>query len=149
MASGTTPTVKLGGMFCTSDEGFPIFVPQDKNGICDRSEASAVVTDSTRGLKVRIDSHPTCLYPNEYLIMGEVSDNIEISSLIPSVIEDRIDVYEGEFTLVKGGNVTFPSTIKWSWNSETSYSRGATYQFRIVNGLGYMNAFGAQQPIIA
>lgn len=148
MVSGTTPAVKLGGMFCTSDEGFPIFVPQDKNGVCDRSEASAVVTDNTRGLKVRIDSHPTCLYPNEYLIIGEVSDDIEISSLVPSIIEDRIDVYEGEFTLVREGNVTFPSTIKWSWNSETSYSRGATYQFRIVNGLGYMNAFGAQ-PIIA
>lgn len=145
MASEKLSTVRLGGMFCTSDEGVPIFVPQNKNGVCDRSEASTVVTDITRGLKVRVDSHPTCLYPNEYLIMGEVSDDIRINSLVPgTTVEDRIDVYEGEFTLVEGGNVTFPSTIKWSWNSVTSYSRGTTYQFRIVNGLGYIDAFRTQ-----
>lgn len=130
-------------MFCTSNKGTPVFVPQDEKGICDKTKAVEFVTDSTRGLKVNINSHPTCLYPNEYLIMGDVSDTIEISSLVPSGLEDRIDIYEGEFTLVGTGKVKFPSTIKWDWESKNPEYLDTIYQFRIVNGLGHMSAFGS------
>lgn len=152
----------MGGMFYTrEDENMvakPFFVPEN-SGSYNQEAGEEIITDDSRGLKFRIDSDPSTLYPNEYLVMGELQHSVEIVNLSPSRLANRIDVYEGEFqisTSDPGLYVQFPGSLKWDRESLSLDSSSivgtrvrfysveyGVYHYRIVNGLAQVRLFSA------
>lgn len=73
------------------------------------------------------------LEPNKYYCFGNVTTKLRISRLLsrnPNILES----YRGEFSILEGGRVTFPSNIRW--DKEPRFEAGYTYQYRIENGIG-------------
>lgn len=121
----------MGGMFYAREDENGIVKPQFTPEGTSQDNGLELLTDEARGLKVRIDNNPTTLYPNEYLVMGEIQGPVEILNLTPSGIPNRVDVYEGEFSIPLEsvdywGNpryyVKFPATLKWSGRVMYEYS---------------------------
>lgn len=138
----------------------PFFVPEN-SGSYNQEAGEEIITDNSRGLKFRIDSDPSTLYPNEYLVMGELQHSVTILNLAPSGLDDRIDVYEGEFqfdSFDPNLYVEFPGSLKWDMRQiegiqsisfyginlrcqPTGYDD--VYHYRIVNGLAQIQLFSA------
>lgn len=131
---------KLGGMFGVSSTGKPVFIPEDENGKYSENNQIEILTNSSNGLKIRVDSNPSVLYPNEYLQIGTVSQPVSILRLQNGKDDSRANVYEGEFKIVQSGSVTFPSTVRWHYLTEPNL-QNYTYQFRIVQGFGILVGF--------
>lgn len=134
----------------------PFFVPEN-SGSYNQEAGEEIITDNSRGLKFRIDNNPSTLYPNEYLVMGELQHSVEIVNLAPSGLANRIDVYEGEFQLSTSDPslyVQFPRSLRWDQESLSLGSLVGTnlrfhgveygvYHYRIVNGLAQVRLFSA------
>lgn len=114
------------GSFYTRDN-IPYFSPEQ--GI-----EYQLKTSQNVGLEIKIESSPRELDPDIYYNFGTVSGKVVISRL-NSRIRTHVETYEGEFTVVEGGSVVFPSQVKWVETPDFSES-GYLYQFRIYNGIG-------------
>lgn len=116
------------GMFFTKNSK-PFFSPTTSE-----DDGQELVSTRYSGVPIQANSSPQELLPNVYNVLGNVKSAVVISRLV-SLSRDYVETYSGEFTIRKGGSVTFPSTVKWVEKPDFS-SVGYTYQFEIKNGIG-------------
>lgn len=116
------------GMFFTKDNK-PFYSPTSQE-----EDGNELILTKTSGNPIKVESSPVELLPNIYTVLGNVKKKIQITRLL-SLSKEYVETYSGEFTILKGGSVVFPVSVRWE--QEPNFSEvGYTYQFEIKNGIG-------------
>lgn len=117
------------GKFYTKDD-LPYFSPDD-------SHEFEIQTSQYTGMKLE-NGIPEVLQPNVFYYLGEIEDEVELR--FAEGLEGYLAVYRGEYKILNGGRVIFPSQIRWVESEEgcegPCNADDCIYQFEIVNGIG-------------
>lgn len=100
----------------------------------DGNVKAEIKTEMSQGFEIVVNTKPEQLVPNKYYLFGFINTPIVIRQFV-SYSRNHVETYSGEFTVVKGGSVKFPSSVKWV--EEPNFEEGYTYQFEIKNGIGH------------